>query len=308
MKAFMKKVWRILKGFIKKLNDDHIPEYAAHSAYFIFISAFPLAMLLFSVIRYTPVSESFLIETIERIAPGAVLPLANSLITEMYEQSSGAVISVTALLTLWTASKGVLAIENGLNNVFGIKEKRNYFISRIISSVYTIFFVLGIVLVLVMMVFGNALLRMIETHAPIIYEVVEWIIDKRILYVPLILTLVFVGLYHLVGNYKRPKEKRMSFLQMIPGAFCAAVGWMGFSFFYSIYVDNYAGKSYMYGSLTIIVLLMLWMYICIYILFIGGEINQYFNIYIDKIREKKIAAIREAMDDIREKKTETIKK
>jgi membrane protein len=284
MKAFIKKVYKIIYDFTNRLNEDHVYAYATQSAFFIVISAFPLALLVFSLIRFTPVTEDFLLSASSNVMPETLKPLAESLIREIYEKTSGTVISITALFTVWSASKGVLSIIRGLNNVFGIKEKRNYFVLRLISSLYTVLFVVGIVLSLVMIVFGNTLLGTIQKHIPILYDVVEWIIGMRILYVPIILTLLFVGLYKLVD------DKKYTFINHLPGALFSALGWVGFSFFYSIYIDNFAGKSYAYGSLTTIVLLMLWIYICTYILFIGAEINVYFGksvrYYKRKIQDK----------------------
>lgn len=268
---FVKKVYKVIYDFTEKLNDDHVSAYATQSAFFIVISAFPLLLLVFSIIRYTPVTEEFLLSAASNVMPETLKPLAETLIGEIYEKTSGTVISFTAVFMVWSASKGVLTIIRGLNNVFSIKENRNYFVLRLIASLYTILFVVGIVMSLVMVVFGNTLVEAFKKHIPILYDLAEWIIGMRILYVPVILTLLFIGLYKLID------DKKYTFMNHLPGALFSAVGWMGFSYFYSLYVDNFAGKSYAYGSLTTIVLMMLWIYICMYILFIGAEINVYFG-------------------------------
>lgn len=279
MKSFIYKVYKIIRGFTKRLEEDHVNAYAAQSSFFIIISAFPLAMLIFNLIKYTPVTKEFLLKAASNVLPNTLEPIAQSLITEMYENTNGTLLSISAILTAWSASKGVMAIIRGLNNIFKIDEKRGYFKLRFVSSIYTVLFVVGIVLSLVMVVFGNSLLKLCKSHIPLLYDVAEWIIGMRVLYVPVILMILFVGLYKLINN------KKYSPASHIPGALFSAVGWMGFSYFYSLYIDNFAGKSYAYGSLTTIVLLMLWIYICMYILFIGAEINVYFRRYMLFIRD-----------------------
>lgn len=284
MKGIIIKIYKIIKCFISRLNDDHVAAYAAQSAFYVIISAFPFLMLIFSLIKYTPVTEEFLMEVMESVAPKTIIPLASSLIEEIYELTSGAVVSVTAVFTVWSASKSVMAVIKGLKTVFKIEETRNYFHVRLVSSVYTLVFVVGIVISLVLMVFGNAILRMIGDHAPLIYDLFEWIMDMRILYVPLILTILFMGLYKLANN------KTYSNASNFPGALFSALGWMIFSYFYSLYVDNFAGQSYMYGSLTTIVLMMLWIYFCMYILFVGAEISFYVRKlvpYLKSVRKNK---------------------
>ena len=59
----------------------------------------------------------------------------------------------------------------------------------------------------------------------------------------------------------------------MPGAIFTAVGWITASFLISVYMDIFKGFTNMYGSLTTVVLIMLWFYFCMYILLIGGEIN-----------------------------------
>lgn len=280
MVKFIKKVYKVIYDFTDKLNEDHVYAYATQSAFFIVISAFPLLLLVFSLIRYTPVTEEFLLSAASNVMPETLKPLAESLIREIYEKTSGTVISFTAVFTVWSAAKGVLAIIRGMNNVFNIKENRNYFVLRLIASLYTVLFVVGIVLSLVMVVFGNTLLAAFRNHMPILYDLVDWIIGMRILYIPVILTLLFIGLYKLID------DKKYTFMNHLPGALFSAVGWLGFSYFYSLYVDNFAGKSYAYGSLTTIVLMMLWIYMCMYILFIGAEINVYFGKFIHYYRRK----------------------
>ena len=70
----------------------------------------------------------------------------------------------------------------------------------------------------------------------------------------------------------------------LPGAMFAAVGWMVVSWVFSIYLDVFEGFSSMYGSLTTIVLIMLWMYFCMYCILLGGEMNV---LLAGKIFEKK---------------------
>lgn len=271
MKIFFKRGFSVIDGFLSKMRDDHINAYAAQSSFFIIISVFPFIMLLFNLIKYTPISENLLLNKSVSVLPKAIAPLAQTIINEMYENSSGTIISITAFLALWSASKGVLAIVGGLNNIFSTKITKNYFISRLISAFYTIIFIVAIIGSLLILVYGNSFIRFFRKHNPFVYDILQWIFSLRLLYVTTILTLLFIGLY------KLGQSNKYSALSHLPGALFSAMGWFLFSYFYSIYIDNFAGNSYTYGSLTTFVLMMLWVYFCVYILFIGAEINIYFR-------------------------------
>ncbi len=276
----IKKIYKVLSDFSKQLTLDHVNAYAAQTSFFFIIAMFPLLMLLLTLIRYTPVTEDMLVKSALAIMPNTIDPLIEQIIGEMYSQSNFAIISITAVTALWSASKAILALIRGLNSVFGIDEKRNYIHLRIVSSFYTIVFLILIVLALGLMVFGNSLLRFFSNNIPLLYELAEFIVSLRGIYVPILFTITFVYLYRIVPN------KDYSFFDYLPGALFTSLGWIIFSYVYSFYVDNFAGSTYFYGSLTTVVLLMLWIYICMYILFIGAEINIQFKEYFRKARER----------------------
>lgn len=273
-------LYRLINGFLNRLKDDHVSAYASQAALFMIMALFPMLILLLNIIRYTPVTKQFLIEIVMTVIPTSFQELAVSIIDDLYQSSNGALLSISVVFTIWSASRGILALIRGFSNITHTKENRNYVLLRLIASVYTVLFILGIVLTLTLLVFGNSLLALIKQHFPLIYDAADWLISSRILYVPVLMTLLFLFMYRLVPN------GRKSLLSYLPGALFSSVGWLAFSFFYSYYVDNFSSRSYSYGSLTIIVLLMLWLYICMYIIFIGAEINIYFYMHFKHLRRK----------------------
>ena len=97
-----------------------------------------------------------------------------------------------------------------------------------------------------------------------------------------ILTLFFAVVFTALPNCK------LSFKSQLPGAAICSVAWYVFSFGLSVYVDYFNGFS-MYGSLTTIALIMLWLYFCMYIMMMSAEVNVVFNESIKKWlrRDKK---------------------
>ena len=77
------------------------------------------------------------------------------------------------------------------------------------------------------------------------------------------------------GIYTYVPDRKLTLKSQIPGAVFATAGWIVFSLVFSLYFRLFGNRnfSYMYGSLTAMVLLMLWLYGCICLLFFGAEIN-----------------------------------
>lgn len=259
------KVFGFLNVLIKKIKDDYVNAFSAQAAFFIIISFFPFVMFLLTMVR-SIYSENALLRIITDITPKMLNPYVVSTITKLYEQA-GTILSVSALTALWSASKAILAIINGLNSVYDIDENRNYIRLRIIATIYTFIFALMLIITLGFLVFGNRLYMGISARFPVLNEMALLFISLRTIVGLCTLTIFFTILYKFVPNRKSKVIKE------VPGAILASVGWLGFSYIYSFYIDNINNYSNMYGSLTAVVLLMLWLYFCMYILFIGAEFN-----------------------------------
>jgi len=260
-------IYKIIRAFNRKIRDDFISAFSAQAAFFVIISFFPFIILLMTLLKFLPFSEITLRSTLTSIFPSSVNSLIVSIVTEIYDKSSGTVISIAAISALWSASRGILAIVKGLNSVYGIRETRNGFRLRIISSIYTLVFAIMMIITLVILVFGNRLYIWIESRIPMLSGLALIIISIRTIAGLCILTLFFLLLYIVIPN------RKTSLFKELPGALVSAAGWMGFSYLYSFYIDNMGNYSNMYGSLTAVVLFMLWFYFCMYIMFIGGEVN-----------------------------------
>ena len=256
---------RLLGAKIKK---DNVSAFSAQAALFIIISFFPFIMLLLSILQYTPLTRSTLMTVFSHVFPTGINSMIISIIDEIYNTAlSKALISVTAITTLWSAGKGILAIMKGLNSVYDIEETRNYVFLRLASAIYTLIFAIMIIGSITLFVFGNRLYLWIIRKVPVLTDFALLIISLRTFIGLIVLITFFLFIYTVIPN------RKTKLFNQLPGAIISATGWIGFSYAFSFYIDNFSNYSSMYGSLTAIVLFMLWIYFCMYILFIGAEIN-----------------------------------
>jgi len=191
-------------------------------------------------------------------------------VTEGLFEVDAPTVSFTLIAVLWSASKGVNAVSLGVRAVYGVSYKPGEFFTRIARRIfYTVGFLITLVFMLVILVFGNLLNQKITNYNAQIGEVVRFIFYFRGIISILLLSLFFTLIYKLNGN------RNVKFMGHLPGAIFAACGWVIFSFGFSIYVDYFSNYSYLYGSLGLIILLMLWIYTCMVILLVGAELNVY---------------------------------
>lgn len=250
------------------MKKQNINAYAASIAFFFFLSVVPMLIMICTIIPYTPLTQEDLVMLVQDLTPEMVDPLVESLISDVYDKSAG-ILSVAIIATIWSAAKGVMALMQGLNAINGVEEKRNYFIIRGIASLYTVVMLVVVILSLFIMVFGNQLVNLALHRIPNLRKVVAFAMNFRFVLVWVILTILFAAIYTYVP------DKKLKFKEQIPGAVFSAVVWSMFSWGFSIYVTY--GNSYgIYGSLSIIIIVLLWMYFCMYITMIGAYLNRYF--------------------------------
>lgn len=252
------------------MNEDHVGAYAAQSAYFIMLSFIPFIILLLTLIQYTTLTRADIYGAAQVIFPDSMNGFVIDIINEVYSKTA-VTVSLSAITAAWSAGKGFLALMRGMNSVYDVEEQRNYIILRFRSAIYTIVFVVSIILSLVVLVFGNSIHRAAVVHMPFLAVITGMILKLKDVVAIAFFTLVFMLLYKFVPN------RKARLLSQAPGAVFSSVCWYLFSIGFSLYVTYTPGLSNMYGSLTTIILVMLWLYFCMYIILLGAEINSYFE-------------------------------
>ena len=294
------------RRFVVRMRQLDINAYSASAAFFLFISLVPILVLICSMFPYTGLSEEELIKLIEAATPIIFNGFLEDLIYQIYDSNAG-VVTVSIIATIWTAGKGIMAIIQGLNTVNEVKEERNYFTLRIVSGFYILVMLLSLLLSISIMVIGTDMFRRILIYMKIDVSVLKGFIMKpRLLYTFVILSLVFAVFYTWMpyrgpqnknrqikmfsdkklikiwnqtdpwidedGNSLETKGLKLKYRKQIPGAMIASAGWMFFSVVFTAIVNMGYGIT-IYGTMTFLVLSMLWMYCLMYMLFIGAYFN-----------------------------------
>lgn len=299
MNSKKKGVWATILGFIDRTYEDHVGAYAAQSAYFIILSFIPFILLIMALVRaIAPLTEEMVRDAILGICPENIQGFIVSIINEVYAKSS-AVIPVTAVTALWSAGKGLQAVINGLNTIYHVKETRNWLVTRIRSILYTLTLMLALLSSLLLLVFGNSLYRVLVQYVPFLAKILGRFMNARALLVFGVLVFAFLFLFKMLPN------RRATFRSQLPGAVLTTVAWLVFSYGFSLYFSFFPSFSNMYGSLTTIVLIMLWLYICMNIVLYGAEVNAYFE---NQFRQAQAFArdLFDLEDDAREQLREQI--
>jgi membrane protein len=264
---------------ISKCKHDNVFAIAGQSAFFIILSAVPLSMFIISLLHNFNIPVELIEGVLSSVLSENIVSELTQYITDTYKNAVG-ISFITLIITLWSAAQGIHAITNGLNRIYNAYENRNWLFLRLRAMLYTIAF-FGIILVsLLIIVLGSSINSLLSPYMKNLPDFLTAIYKLRYLIVFLFLMLLFALIYRNFPNISRPQHKEYGIKSQLLGAFLCTVSWFVLSLGISIYVDDFNGFS-IYGGLTRLAVIMIWIYFCMVCLMICAEINY---VYHDKIK------------------------
>ena len=271
----MKKAFRRagfeLRRFTREINRHQISIYAASGAFYMFLSLVPFVILVCSVLPYTSLTRETVMAYLSPFLPESTVELIEGIVEDVLGGSTAA-LSLSAVVTLWSAGRAFAALIRGLEEINDVDvHKRSGFLHRRLrASIFTLALLAVIFLSLTVVVYGRRFQTMIVTRNPNVSEVFHHLVNLRYAIAAVVLAAVFLLLYkwtpHVKSRYSRE----------LPGAVLAAVAWVIFSLLFSVYV-SYTDYG-TYGRLATIAIAIFWMYCCIYIILLGNCFNRYLEV------------------------------
>ena len=165
----MKLIKEIIR-FVDECREDNVTAYAAQSAYFTLLSLIPFLLFFGALLKYTPVSLDFLAQGVTLVFPEYISGFLVNIIRETYESSAG-LLSISAIIAIWSSAKGIQYLTDGLNKMYDLTETRSWLRLRFWSIIYTFIMIFSIVLMLVLLVFGRTLQNWLAQYWPAVANV-----------------------------------------------------------------------------------------------------------------------------------------
>ncbi len=254
-----------LRGFFRDLAGMEPGLYAASGAYFLFLSLIPLTALACSLLPLTPFTREAVLDQLSAVLPEAMEELLREILEQVYG-SGAAAVSLSALLTLWSASKAFLGLIQGLDRIFGGETPGGFLRHRAVSGFCTLALLLAVILSLLIALFRRRLIRFLASVWPPGSGALLSLLRIRFFLAMVALALFFALLYTFLPS------RRQRFLRQLPGAMLAALLWMLLTWLFGSSVKGLGGVT-LYGSLASAVLALFWVYLCMYLILLGAFFN-----------------------------------
>lgn len=264
----MQKSIQFGKELFRRIDEADVLGLSAQLAYFFLLSLFPLLLFVVTLLGFLPIDEEAIMDMIGTYLPGEVAEMIETNITQLVNNRSGGLLSISILGTLWSASNGFNAITKSFNKAYQVDEDRSFILNRLVAIGLMFGLIFVVISALLLSVFGKVLGEKIFGIIGLdglldSWNLIRWSITSVTFFV------VFFILYKLAPNEK------ISARHVVWGTLFTTVLWQVTSLGFSFYVNTLGNYSATYGSLGTVIILMIWFYISGIIITTGGVINAY---------------------------------
>ncbi len=294
-----------LKGLISQLkilisrgigmfSENRMSIYSGYATLFIVTAVFPCIILIISIVNMLPgYSTKDVAEILFQILPdlGSIKSLVVSIMSNLNAQSGGLLASAAGITTLWSASKGVSAIQKALNELDddeddmaaeteekpGLLEKGKGIAKGILKRlIFTLTLVILIPALLIFEMLGDslagAICSAVEKIDPDVLKSTLSNIDS-FFHISSLVVMLF-ALLVILQIFAVLPEKHRKLRSQLPGALLTGVCWFLFTELFAFFIPRFYHASSLYGSLASLFLVLLWLRFVVMILFAGGVLNR----------------------------------
>lgn len=278
-----KRVW-------SSVNSDDVLNRAAELAYYFFFSLFPALILLTAIFGLLAGSgtklHDMLLQYLGTALPGSAFEMVEKVLTETSHAAGGGKITFGFLVTLWSASAAMTAVQDTLNVVFDVTEERPYWRAKSIAIGLTVVCSMLMIVTLTVFLYGNMLADFVGNQVGLgsastwAWKIAEWPI-----------AFFFLALVFSITYYYAPNLEQRHWEWLTPGALVGMITWILASLVLRLYLHYFNSYSATYGSLGAVIILLTWFYVTGLMLLLGAEVNA----------EIEKAAARQGMPDAKHK-------
>ncbi len=260
--------WKDIALRVKdQVKEDHVSVLAAGVAFYLMLSLFPFAIAAVSLygLLADPTSVTELVDQFRGALPASVATLMEEQLRAIAESSKGSLtfgLVGAVLVALWSASKGARSLIEATNVAFDERETRGFLRLRGLALLFTLAFLVVIVAAVAVIAVLHALLDHLGAVGRWTFAILRW---------PLLGGIAIAGLatlYRFAPDRDNPRWRWVSL-----GALVGTVVWLAGSALFALYANQFGSFNETYGTLSAVVVLLLWLFLTAYAILLGAEIN-----------------------------------
>lgn len=265
------KGWKtILLGTKDAIADDNVPIVSAGVGFYSFLAIFPALTALISIygLAFNPQQVQDQLLQLASVMPEQALEILKQQLESLVSTSGGALgwgVAIGILFSLWSAKQGTSSLFTGLDIAYGVKKPRGFLMQNAISLLFTFGAILLVILSMSLIVAFPALVGYLGLP--------DWLENLISWTRWVLLAFIVISFLSLIYKYAPARRPVPETRWVMPGGILATLLWLLASWGFSFYVSNFGNYGEMYGAISAVVVLMLWLFLTSFIILLGAELN-----------------------------------
>lgn len=261
------KLKKFIQTVIGRVSGAEIGPSSSTIAYYLLLSIFPLIIAVGNILPFLQINPETVLPYIESMLPVSIYEMLEGTIRSLLENSNGGLLSISAIATLWAASKSINALQNALNKVYGVNNRVNALLTRLFSFAAIFLFLMAVMVLAILFTLGQSILDYVLPILNLphnisgIFGTLKWPVTMISLF------LVMSIIYYFLPNAK------VRLRSVLPGAAFSTIGWMALTQFFGLYTKYFSKGFSSYGLIGGFIVFMLWLNFAATVIIIGGVIN-----------------------------------
>ena len=271
-------LYKVLKIFSKNIDEDQVMDKANGVAYNFILAIFPTIIFLFTLIPYISawvpeVNTKSIMEFLSTMMPASMYDVIATTIEDIIGNSRGGLLTFGVLFALFLASNGMMALMRAFNSCYKTQERRSFIKTRLIATGLTLNLALVLFLAIILLVVGQLVLDYILAHLPefrwlnLDDYTVQMILVLRFLVIFIVFFFAIATIYY----FGPAVHYDWRFFSL--GSILATLGTLGVSYGFSFYITHFGSYNKVYGSIGVLIALMIWVQLVTTVLLFGYEID-----------------------------------
>lgn len=271
----MRKVSYVIVRLVHRYFTDNISRSAAELAYFLLFSIFPMLMVVHAGLSFMHTPS---LAQMDEILPEPVAQMIDEYLMHLQATPQVGLMVTGLVLTLYFLSRAVRSLALSINEIDQKIETRSIIIRTMVSLVMTFATILLLLGSLAMVLSSERIFGWIVGMLPYSTALLR--------FMDIVIAVTAAVLFMLLC-YRWLPAGQQSWAASLPGAVLAVVVWVAGTWAFSFYVDNLSNYDVIYGSISTIIVLMLWLYFTAITILLGAVLNHIIIMELPSAPEKK---------------------
>lgn len=267
-------LYRFFKIFLHNISEDEIMDRSNGVAYNFILAIFPTIIFLFTLIPYITdlypdISNDNIMKFLSDYMPESMYEVVSSTVLDILSKQRGGLLTFGFMLALFLATNGMMALMRAFNACYRTIENRGFFRMRLTATGLTFMLTGAVISAVVMLILGEIAISKIMNGIHVYNETLSLfgLLALRFIVIFIVFFFAVSSIYY----FGPAVHYNWAFFSI--GSFIATLACLGVSYGFSYYVSNFASYNKVYGSIGVLIALMVWVQLLTVVLLFGYEIN-----------------------------------